>query len=89
MDKGLFYLDVSIFLYTGVIYNFSKYCPAVNFYPIFIIVVLTKTEFILALLYNFNIILKDKYLENIHFKHKTELISSFVDKLFKCVFKSC
>jgi hypothetical protein len=51
------YLDVSIFLYTGVIYNFSKYCPAVNFCSILIIVVLTKAEFILALLYNFNIIL--------------------------------
>ena len=48
------------------------------------------------LLYNFKIIFYDKHFENIQAKHTTELISfeiqcfdsTFVDKLFKSVFKS-
>jgi hypothetical protein len=49
-----------------------------------------------SLLYNFKIIFYDKHIENIQAKHSTELISfeiqcfdsTFVDKLFKSVFKS-
>jgi len=78
--------------------NFSEAYPEVKSHPISIIFISIKTEFYVVLLYYFKIILYDKHFENIQAKHTTELISfeiqcfdstcTFVDKLFKSVFKS-
>jgi hypothetical protein len=77
--------------------NFSKIYLEVNSYPILIIVISINSEFNVVLLYNFKIIFYEKHFENTQVKHTTKLISfqtqcndsTFVDKFFKSVFKSC
>jgi hypothetical protein len=65
-----------------------------QFIPDFDNFISIKTKFYAVLQYNFKIIFYDKHSENIQAKHTTELISfkiqysTFVDKLFKSVFKS-
>jgi hypothetical protein len=95
-DNGQKYLHASNFPYIFHISNFSEAYPEVNSHPISIFFISIKTEFYVVLLYNFKIIFYDKHFQNIQAKHATELISfeiqcfdsTFVDKLFKSVFKS-
>ena len=62
-----------------------------------IIFISINLEFNVILLYNFKIIFYEKHFENTQVKYTTKLISfqtqcndsTFVDKLFKSVFKSC
>jgi hypothetical protein len=62
-----------------------------------IIFISINSKFDVVLLYNFKIIFYEKHFENTQVKHTTKLISfqtqcndsTFVDKLFKSVFKSC
>ena len=70
--------------------SWSQFTPDFdNFY-------INKNRIFVVLLYNFKIIFYDKHFENIQAKHTTELFSfeiqcfdrTFVDKLFKSVFKS-
>jgi len=77
--------------------NFWKIYLEVNSFPILIIFISINSEFNVVLLYNFKIIFYGKHFENIQVKLTTKLISfqtqcndsTFVDKLFKSVFKSC
>ena len=77
--------------------NFSNIYLEVNSCPILIIVISINSEFNVVLLYNFKIIFYEKHFENTQVKHTTKLISfqtqcnnsTFVDKFFKSVFKSC
>jgi hypothetical protein len=77
--------------------NFWKIYLEVNSCPILIIFISINSEFNVVLLYNFKIIFYGKHFENTQVKLTTKLISfqtqcddsTFVDKLFKSVFKSC
>jgi hypothetical protein len=74
-----------------------KYIGKIGSVQILLSIVCVYMQFIHTFfLYNFKIIFYDKHFENIQAKHATELISfeiqcfdnTFVDKLFKSVFKS-